>query len=206
MLIGLYGLAGNPAVLRYMFSEYVLATSELAKVEYKYANAIKVDKRIDHITCHSDGRFHVKTRDEEEIYIQRMQRVEPLGPNTPTFLHLMVISDIAARYAAIQRPLKLPYAFIQVGEDEIISLRGEFAGTNYPLEGNVLRTISQVAGGKPVAQPGILLQSGTLKGILWGHPSRLMPEALAAKPKGTILSLNFPLADGKWLIKTFIFE
>ena len=39
-----------------------------------------------------------------------------------------------------------------------------------------------------------------------GHPKKLSGEPLANRPRGTLVSFKFPVADEKWHIKTFLFD
>jgi hypothetical protein len=202
MLLGFYSLSGKPAIMRYMWPEYLLAESELANVTYKYEKAIKVNRLIDHITCHADGRFHIKTKNKEELYIQAMQRTEALGPDTSIFLEIIVISDLAENYTVLDGNVKYPYVWFDVLPDQYIALRGMFAGVNY----NVERVMIDTMLGFPGNHGGVVVTSGTIKGVLMGHPKSLPNSARSARPGGTLLSFKFPVAEGKWHIKTFLFE
>src|SRR2546426_1675737 len=134
MLVGLHGATGQPATLRYIFPEYEVPTSQLSAVRYDYASAIKVDKAIDHVSCHIDGRFHIKTRDDQDLYIQSMRRTQPLGPDTSTFLEFIVCSHLASSYRPIEGKPKKPFAFVGLHDDQIVCLRSMFSGARYPLE------------------------------------------------------------------------
>ena len=135
-----------------------------------------------------------------------MKHAEPLGPDTPTFLRIILISDVASKYARIAPPPKNPYTAAPLLPEEYIALRGAFSGINYELLGETIATISAVAKGKPVAEPAFVLESGALKGVFWGHPRKLPPEAATQRPSGTILSFNFPIGEDRWLLKTFIVD
>lgn len=202
MLLGLYGLSKTTPVLRCMWPERTLQTSELANVHYDYGNGIEVGAPVDHITCHADGRFHVKTKGGGEVYIQSMRRTEPLGPNTSTFLELILVSDLARHYAITKGRVKYPHVWFGLNHDRCFALRGMFSGTNYPVEPRMLATMAQFPG----QHGGMILTSGTLKGVLMGHPKTLGEEALAARPRGTLLSFKFPVGADVWHLKTFLFE
>jgi hypothetical protein len=77
-----------------------------------------------------------------------------------------------------------------------------FAGANYHVEEVMLNTMSMFAG----QHGATVLTSGSIKGILSGQPKVLPDSAKLARPKGTILSFKFPVSQGKWHIKTFLFE
>jgi hypothetical protein len=201
MLLGIYGLARNTPILRYMWPERTLDQSELENVRYQYQDAVPVGLALDHVTCHADGRFHVKTKDGSDLYVQTMKRSEALGPDTSIFLEVVVISDLARHYT-ISRRVKYPHIWFGVGPDKYLALRGMFSGVNYPVEKDMLATMAPFRG----RHGGVVLTSGTLKGIFMGHAKALAGEALATRPRGTMLSFKFPVTGGKWHVKTFLLE
>jgi hypothetical protein len=71
MMLGIYGLDGRRPTLRCMWSERDVTTEELPAIRYEFKDRIEVGSKIDHITCHADGKFHVKTVDNVDRYIQR---------------------------------------------------------------------------------------------------------------------------------------
>lgn len=205
MLMGIYSLTGGPGILSHEFPEYELEESELTSVRYDYGEAVTVGKPVDHVTCHADGRIHVKTRTVDR-YVHAVQHVEPLGPSTATFLRFIVITDLVRKYSSISGPPKLPYTWIQGDEQQLWSLQGTFSGINYDLEADTAATIQHLAGGHAVTQPAVRLVSGTLKGLVWGHSQVVPAEMLKKRPAGTIVSFKFPAAHSRWIIKTFIFQ
>jgi len=205
MLMGTYSLTGGPAILGHEFPEYELDESELASVRYDHGQAVTVGQPVDHVTCHADGRIHVKTRTEAR-YVHAVQHVEPLGPNTGTFLRFIVITDLVQKYSSISGPPKSPYAWIQGDEQQLWLMQGAFSGKNYHLEADIAATIQHLAGDQAVIQPAVQLVSGTLKGLVWGQPRVVPAEMLNNRPAGTIVSFKFPAAHSRWIIKTFIFQ
>src|SRR5262245_8052847 len=98
MLLGLFGLSSKTSTLRSAWPEQIVGKADLPSVRYRFDNAVDIGLEFDHVTCHADGRFHLKTRGNENIYTHAMQRAQPLGANTSTFLEVIVMSDIGARY------------------------------------------------------------------------------------------------------------
>lgn len=87
MLFGIYSLkASGRSVLRAMWPEIDIDTID-APIHCKFSDLVDVGVAVDHITCHADGTFHVKTIDQKDVYIHGMKRVAPLGADTPTFGH-----------------------------------------------------------------------------------------------------------------------
>jgi len=202
MLLGLYGVSATTPILRSMWPERTLETADLANVHYDWSSAVELGVPVDHITCHGDGRFHLKTRCGGDLYIQSMQRTKPLGPNTSTFLELVLISDLAQHYTASTRPVKYPHVWFGINQDQYLALRGMFSGVNYNVEQDMLATMAQYQG----QHGGIVLTSGTLKGVLMAHPKTLGEQARqTGRPRGTLLSLKFPVGPDIWHLKTFLF-
>ena len=62
MLLGIYGLTKKQPTLTLEFPEHILANTELDAIRYNYSEAVEINKQLDHITCHCDGKFHLKTK------------------------------------------------------------------------------------------------------------------------------------------------
>jgi hypothetical protein len=201
MLFGLYGLTARTPILSRMWPERTVDAADMLNLRYNYDDGVRVGIPVDHLTCHVDGRFHVKTLAGSDVYIQAMQRNQPLGANTPVFLDLILVSDRAEHYPVLRQKIKTPHVWFGVENNQYLAVRGMFSGVNYNLEGDMASTISQLG-----ACVGISLVSGTLKGLLVGIPSNIPPEAKAARPRGTLLSLRFPVVSNQWHLKTFLFE
>jgi hypothetical protein len=203
MLLGVYGLLGGQSVLRYMWPEHEIGTGDLGKTFYfNYDEMQEVNYQVDHITCHADGTFHIKTKNHKPIYTQEMKRSEPPGPNTNQFLEIIVYSDFATTYSALSKPTKTPFGFIEVQKDLCVSLRGIFSGTNYNLENEVLGSYSQLR----ASFIGGVITSGTIKSMLLAQPMEISGSAKQNRPKGTIVTVQFPLNKDKWRLKTFLFQ
>lgn len=200
MLLGVYGLCEKPSVLKYMWPERDLNSTELISVQCSYREMTEVGCLVDHITCHADGTFHVKTRHEEDSYIQGMRRTEPLGPDTGIFLELFLISDLAQSYAISE--VKYPHVWVNLPSDHYISFRGMFSGVNYELEKQMIATMKQFKGNFV----GTRLVSRTLKGLLMGRSNSLVDGAKKSRPRGSILSFKFPVREDQWHIKIFLFQ
>lgn len=98
LLFGLYGLTETTPTLHCSWPEQTVPSGTPVQLCYAYQDAIDVGIPLDHVTCHADGKFHLKKKKGQEIYFQRMQRVQPLGADTPTFLDVTVVSDLAQHY------------------------------------------------------------------------------------------------------------
>lgn len=201
MLLGIYGLSAATSILRSAWPEQVVGKSDLPTIRYDYNDAVHVGIAFDHVTCHADGRFHLKMKDNSTVYSHAMQRVQALGPDTSTFLEVFVVSDIASRYA-VSRKTKYPHIWFGISEHQYIALRGMFSGINFPVEQQMISTMSQFQR----HSGGVVLTSGTLKGVFIGGPSTISDQAQAGRPSGTILSFKFPVDAEHWHIKTFLFE
>jgi hypothetical protein len=202
LLIGLYGLRKKQPVLRYMWPERELEKEQLDAVRFDYRDKIDVGYAVDHVTCHADGRFHVKTANHKDLYVQEMQRCEPLGPDTTTFLELIICTDIARNYCLTSTTAKVPNAWIDVLEGSYVVLRGMFSGANYDIESVMAATLARLGG----SFPAVRLASGTVKGVLAMRQESLSEEAAKSRPQGTILSFKFPVENDRWHIKSFLFE
>ena len=88
MLIGFYGLHQKQPVLQGILPERQVTASDFKDFPLEYSEIQAMDEKIDHITCHADGTFHIKTIGGKEVYRDTMKRVEPLGPDTLTILKL----------------------------------------------------------------------------------------------------------------------
>lgn len=200
MLFGIYGLTEKQAVIRGIWPERELTSGDLDAVKYEWDHIVEVGTVLDHITCHADGTFHVKTSGAKLAYSQTRKRAEALGPDTGIFLELILLSDLANKYEAI-RPKK-PHVWVDADPQQYLSLRGMFSGSNHPLERDMAATMA----GFPGMHGGLVLRSGTVKGILAVRPKEFPHSARAARPNGTILSFKFPVGDNRWHIKSLLLE
>lgn len=202
MLLGIYGLNGKPTLLRGMWPERELTSGDLGAVTYEWDQIVEVGTVLDHMTCHADGSFHVKTSGGRLAYSQTMKRAEALGPDTGIFLELILISDLANKYEAIRHKPRKPHVWFDANPQHYLSLRGMFSGSNHPLEQDMAATMARFPG----MHGGLVLRSGTVKGILAGRPKEFPHSARAARPNGTILSFKFPVGDNRWHIKSLLLE
>jgi hypothetical protein len=202
LLVGLYGHNGAQPTLRYMWPEREIANEELSNVSFRYDERMDVGRTLDHFTCHANGRFHVKTTDNRDRYIHAMRRCQPLGRATSSFLDLMIISDLPEYYAAVRDKVRFPHVWINVPRDRHVAIRARFAGAAHNLEAEM----ASIAALFPGVTGGAVLRSGTIKGVLLIRPQSVSAEAAATRPRGTIVSFQFPLGDGRWHIKAFLFE
>lgn len=203
MLMNVYGLGGGVPIIRHEFPLVEQRLTKTGHVDYRYADAKQMNTTLDHITCHADGRFHLKTIDNKNLYIHEMRRTEPLGPNTSVFLEFILMTDMVDRYPVVPGPPKQPYVDVNVQPGTFVSIRAAFSGASHALEGHIAGVIDSMSGGRPAVVPGISLKSGTLRGSLLVYKATASPEMRRERPPGTVLSFAFPVEDGMWHIKTF---
>ncbi len=200
MLLGAHGLDGHPATITHEFPERLHTRGELREIKFCYEEASSVQFKIDHFTCHADGRFHAKARKSEVLYSQVEQLGEALGPASPPFLRVLVVSDTLYRYTGIRGEPKTPHVWFRADPESFLAMNLVFAGVHYPLEQAALATMA----GRGRNAAGTVLVSGTLKGVVWGNPRHISEEASAARPPGTILAFSWLRGPGRWGIKAFI--
>jgi hypothetical protein len=201
MLLGAYSLFGEPATITYEFPEHHCSAKDTgSSLDFRYADAQQVETPIDHFTCHADGRFHAKTRDDAELYAHVEQRGEALSPDTGPFLDVLVVSDVVARYQRIESAPKAPHVWMQTVPEAIISLNCLFAGADYPIQRDAV--LSMARRGRNAG--AVLLVSGTIYGAVWGRPREISDEARKTRPNGTLLVFRWPRENDEWGLKAFI--
>jgi hypothetical protein len=140
MLLGAYGLDGHPAVITYEFPERIYTRGDPREVDFRYAEASRVRIKIDHFTCHADGRFHAKARESEVLYSQVEHVCESLGRASPPFLRVSVVSDELRLYAPISREPKKPHVWFRADPESIFAMNLVFSGVDYKLQRAALAT------------------------------------------------------------------
>jgi hypothetical protein len=98
--------------------------------------------------------------------------------------------------------VKYPNVWFGLEPDQYLALRAMFAGVNHPTEQVMVGTMATFKG----AHGGVVLTSGTLKGVVMGHPAQLSEAAAEKRRGGTLLSFKFPVGEDSWHIKTFLLE
>jgi len=200
MLLGAYGLDGHLATITYEFPERIHSRGEPREIKFRYEEASPVRVKIDHFTCHADGTFHAKARDSEVLYSQVEHAGEALGPASPPFLRVLVVSDKLCRYTSIPAEPKKPHVWFRADPEAILAMNLVFSGVNYPLEHAALATMA--SRGRDAA--GTVLVSGTLKGVLWGNPRQMSEDGSTARPPGTVLAFSWLRGPERWGFKAFI--
>ena len=207
MLLGIYGLYQKQPTLTLEFPEYTLADDELDAVRFNYSEAIEINKQLDHIMCHSDGKFHLRTlNDSSDRYIHELQSNIPLGPEVPIFLQFQIHSDTASNYRLTTKKPKNPYVAIKLADDQRLAMRGAFSGIRFKLAEAMEQTLRAIFKGRPVNKPAVILSSNSLQGIFFWEVFKITEEAKRARPLGTIVSFMWTTIENKNLIKTFIFR
>ena len=118
MMIGINGLASKVSVLDSISPDRIVTNDELQSLRFDYSNATIINEKIDHISCHADGTFHIKTIDGKQVYRDTVKRQEPLGVNTKTFMDFIIISDRVGMYTGgISRPQYPSYVVPCDGND-----------------------------------------------------------------------------------------
>ena len=200
MLLGAYGLSGHPAVITHEFPEKSYTKGESRVLDFHYHEASAVDLKIDHFTCHADGRFHAKARQSKPLYSHVEHLGNALGSTSPPFLRVLAVSDRLCRYASITAQPKKPHVWFQANPESILAMNLVFSGIDFPLEHAALGTIARR--GRDAA--ATTLVSGTLKGVVWGNPREMSEEASTNRPPGTVLCFSWPRGPGRWGYKAFI--
>jgi hypothetical protein len=202
MIMGFYGLSNKQGRLDFMFPERIVSKEELRWLNFSYFSIERIGEEADHITCHADGTFHIKTIGGKEIYRDTMKRQEPLGANTGIFLDFLIITDPAGNYRITTTEPKYPYLWIDSKEEQTFIMEGKFSGSNYPLEVEMGRRVATYSN----LEPGLLVGASTLKGVLWPRLVQIPEESFLNKPKGTIVLFKFPVANHSYLVKGFVFN
>ena len=200
MLLGAYGLDGHPATITHEFPERLYTRGDPREIDFRYKEASSVQLRIDHFTCHADGRFHAKARESEVLYSQVERLGQALGPTSPPFLRVLVVSDRLSRYTNIRTEPKMPHVWFRADPESFLAINLVFAGVHYPLEQAALATMA--SRGRTAA--GTVIASGTLKGVVWGNPRQMSEQASAARPPGTIVAFSWSRGPERWGFKAFI--
>jgi hypothetical protein len=199
MLMGFYSLEKATPTLVLVYPERIATEAEMSSLDFHYGDFQTVGEKVDHITCHIDGTFHIKTIDGKEVYRDEVKRQEPLSANTKTFLDFIVFTDLTEKYSDTTTTPKFPHVWIEQKTGRFYKIEGKFSGSKYPVEremaGRALRVMNPA--------PTLMLTGPTLKGILW---PRVITSIPSTRPKGTIVIFDFPKGDGTHLIKGFVFS
>lgn len=207
MLLGIYGLYQKQPTLTLEFPEYTLADDELDEVRFNYSEVIEINKQLEHITCHCDGKFHLRTvNDPNDRYIHELKSNIPLGPEVPIFLQFVILSDIASNYRLASKKPKNHHVSIKLADDQCLAMRGAFSGIKFKLAEEMRQTLCAIFKGRPFMEPGVILCSNSLQGIFFWEVFKITEEAKGRRPPGTIVSFMFSTIENKNLIKTFIFQ
>lgn len=207
MLFGIYGLKQKQPTLTLEFPEFILEDSELDAIRYNYNDAKVVNRQLDHITCHSDGKFHLKTKnDDKDRYIHQLKSNTPLGPSVPIFFQFQIITDVYSNHELTNEKPEDPHVTIKVSDEQCLSMRGAFAGIDFDLKKEMGQALSAINRSNHFIQTAVALTSNSLQGLLFWQTFNLSKEAEKSRPRGTIASFMFSTIDSKNLIKTFVFE
>lgn len=202
LTLGLYGLTGDQAILRYMWPERDITTADFESMVWDLDQATKVDALVDHITCRADGTFQIQTKDYEHSIDHDIKRTESLGPDTKMFLELMIRTDRVSEYAPIDEPPKHPFVRMDVAAEHCVSFHSMFSGVNHDVDSELAATMPNAG----TNHERIRFHSKTLKGTLMGRQETLPEQTRDALLYGTLLSIKFPLDEKQSQIKSFLFE
>lgn len=118
-------------------------------------------------------------------------------------LDIMIASDLPEYYSSVGDQPKYPHVWVSIAAGNCAEIRAMFSGANYNSEA-VMADFLAKRGAPPAC---LKLESGTIKGLLAPQLLPVSAEAAANKPRGTIVSLLFPLAGTEhWRVKRFLFE
>jgi hypothetical protein len=206
MIIEIYGLDGSKATMTHAFPDKIVKKEELSAVDFRWSDALEINRPIEHVTCHKDGTFHIKTTNDADLYVERMKHPTPIGPNVDPFLDVKLVSELCERHQPVQLPLKEPNTWVSVPENHALCMEGAFAGVRYDLEGEFTATILHRSGANTLITPIFRLLSGTIKGVFHYYTSAIPAESYRNKPQGTLISFKFPVDDKYCAIKAFFFR
>jgi hypothetical protein len=199
MLMGFYSVEKAKPTLDLIYPERIATEAEMSSLDFHYEKFQTVCEEVDHITCHIDGTFHIKTINGKEVYRDEVKRQEPLNANTKTFLDFIIITDLTERYLNTTKKPKFPHIWIEQKMGHFYIIEGKFSGSKYPVESEMAAR----ALGLMNPAPTLMLTGPTLKGILW---PRIINHVPSTRPNGTIVIFDFPKGDGTHLIKGFVFS
>jgi hypothetical protein len=194
-----YGLSRKQSVLTYEWPEQNVPRNTKEEYRYYFRERMRRDLPLNHITSHLDGTFHVKSTHEPPIYIHRMRRTEPLGPQTNVFLECIVVSDVGMDYRADSRKLKLGSVSLPVPLGSGLRIHMAFSGRDFPLESAFKHEPKYEKLRREVTV-------GNFKAVFVASYHRPDVELTDDRTKGTLISFRFPLARGGDRLKNFIFE
>jgi hypothetical protein len=194
MLVHPVGLGGKQPVLRAEFPEQVLPRD--AVPSFRYKDGIEVGVPVDHITCHQDGSFQIRTRAGHPVkYLHRVDGAAPVHPASGVILHFDVISDVVERYVPLRVPPKTPNYCALVSAGQVVTVRANFAGVQHPFRLPVPPQTSMGA-----------VDSPTLGGVFRWQVRTPTEAELDRRPRGTIYVFEFEQNDGRRRRKAFVFE
>lgn len=201
MMLRINGLSSKIPVLNSISSDRIVTNDDLRALRFNYADATIINEKIDHISCHADGTFHIKTRGEKQVYRDTVRRQEPLGIKTKTFLDFIIMSDRARKYTnGISNPHS-PYFQLPCDENDFYIIWGKFSGARHPVESELANEIFPSGGYGMFFR----LNGKYLKGVLFPLKMRIGDAMFRNRPAGTLLILRFPRQDNKYLLKGFSF-
>jgi hypothetical protein len=206
MILEIYGLDGNKANMTHAFHGKIVTEEELSTVDFKWPEAVRIEKPIDHVTCHQDGKFHIKTTNKKDLYVERMKHAKRIGPDVDIFLQFKLVSEICERYSTVQLPLEEPNACFSVPQEQVLHMEGFFSGVRYNLEQAFSATVMHRTGIRTVITPVVQLISGSIKGLFHCYASPIPIESSRSKPDGTFMTFKFKGGEGKYAIKGFFFK
>jgi hypothetical protein len=201
MLIGLYGLKAKTSLLKQQWPEQDVDDDGLRSLRYYFDKAAGVDVPVDHITCHADGQFHIKSLDGKSDYLHTMKRTVALGADTEIFLEFTMMVDRPEKYEILSVNAKAPNVIYDVPSGSYLYIYGCFSGAKFPLESESSAIFARFPGSHRVDS----LNLGTLQGRLVSGLVNSEPDAHVRRPAGTFLSFKFPVAAQRWRLKTFQF-
>jgi hypothetical protein len=202
LLLGFYGISHKNPSLTFMFPDRIVPVGSPARVHYQYSEASLLNVPFDHISCHQDGRFHIKRSGAGagNLYSHVMKRDMPITPEISTFLEMEIITDFTQRYVSQTTKPKHPHVVLAPPPEGLIVLEAWFSGAQYDLVDAA--AILQERGEEVKA--AVVLNSPSVKGLVWIKEQGLIADDTAeSKPKGTFVSCKLPV-EGGLLFKTFV--
>ncbi|MBI3022023.1 MAG: hypothetical protein HYY90_03220 [Candidatus Omnitrophica bacterium] len=202
LFVGVYGTSGKAAKLVCEYNDQEVGGNDNTFTRrFSYADARLVNKGFDHFSFHPDGTFWIKLRNEEERYVHKLKREQPITGTTVVFQDFYILSDLVSRYTPCTGTLKKNSLEIFARSNSVIRLRIRISGIEYDIEKEVKQNDS-ITGELP--ETYVRWNGNTLKAVLKceGVPIRDV-SIFQKRPEGTIACFLFPITQNRCLTKGF---
>lgn len=193
-----YGVHSKQSTLAFETRDELVRADDATPRQYYMDQLIPRGIPIDHFMSHRDGSFHLKARNEKPLYSHTLRMLAGLGPRSPVFLQVSILSDVAVDYR-IDEPQGPEAVVIMAELGAGIGINLAAAGDQYPIEGFIADNQPSYRRRGPVFSLGQF----RIASYLWPHwPDIKLPN----RPRGTFITLRFMTQSGHYRHKTFVFN